>query len=55
MSSLCGRPPIEIEILLGRRYDPAAEEAVMLDFAFVALGFAIIGLMGLYAAGLRRL
>jgi len=27
----------------------------MLDLAFVALGFALIGLMGLYAMGLRQL
>jgi len=27
----------------------------MLDLAFVALGFALIGLMGLYAVGLRQL
>ncbi len=40
----------------GRGYDAGAEEAVvMLDLAFVALGVALIGLMGLYAAGLRRL
>ena len=34
---------------------PALMEAVMLDLVFVALGFALIGLMALYAAGLRRL
>jgi len=34
---------------------PAVQEAVMLDLAFVALGFALIGLMGLYALGLRQL
>ena len=34
---------------------PAFKEGVMLDLVFVALGFALIGLMGLYAAGLRRL
>jgi hypothetical protein len=28
---------------------------VLLDLGFVALGIALIGLMGLYAAGLRRL
>ena len=27
----------------------------MLDLAFVALGVALIGLMGLYAIGLRQL
>jgi len=27
----------------------------MLDLAFVALGFALIALMGLYAVGLRQL
>ena len=31
------------------------KEGAMLDLAFVALGFALIGLMGLYASGLRRL
>jgi hypothetical protein len=30
------------------------EETVMLDLVFVALGFALIALTGLYAAGLRR-
>jgi len=27
----------------------------MLDFVFLALGFAVIALMGLYAVGLRQL
>ena len=31
------------------------KEAVMLDLAFVALGFAVIGLMGFYAFALRQL
>ena len=31
------------------------KEAIMLDFAFVALGFATIALMGFYAMALRRL
>ena len=30
------------------------KEAIMLDFAFVALGFGVIALMALYAAALRR-
>ncbi len=34
---------------------PAGKEALMLDLAFVALGFAVIALMGLYAVGLRSL
>ena len=34
---------------------PAGKEAIMLDFAFVALGFAMIVLMGFYAMALRRL
>ncbi len=34
---------------------PAGKEAFMLDFAFVALGFAVIAVMGLYAMGLRQL
>jgi len=34
---------------------PAGKEAIMLDFAFVALGFATIALMGFYAMALRRL
>jgi hypothetical protein len=33
----------------------ADKEAIMLDFAFVALGFATIALMGFYAMALRRL
>jgi hypothetical protein len=34
---------------------PARKEAMMLDFAFVALGFAVIALMGFYAMALRQL
>lgn len=34
---------------------PLAEETIMLDLAFVALGVALIGLMALYAVGLRQL
>jgi hypothetical protein len=33
----------------------AGKEAVMLDVAFVALGFAVIALMGFYALALRQL
>jgi hypothetical protein len=33
----------------------AGKEAIMLDLVFVALGFAVIALMGLYAMGLRQL
>jgi hypothetical protein len=35
--------------------NPAGKESVMLDLAFVALGFAVIGLMGFYAFALRQL
>ena len=35
--------------------NPVGKEAVMLDLAFVALGFAVIGLMGFYAFALRQL
>jgi hypothetical protein len=40
-----------------RRDRPASygAEAFMLDVAFVALGFVVIGLMGVYAHALRRL
>jgi hypothetical protein len=31
------------------------KERIMLDVAFVALGFVVIGLMGVYAHALRRL
>jgi hypothetical protein len=34
---------------------PARKEEAMLDFAFVALGFAVIALMGFYAMALRQL
>ena len=34
---------------------PARKEWVMLDVAFVALGFAVLALMGVYALALRRL
>jgi hypothetical protein len=33
----------------------AGKEAVMLDLAFVALGFAVIALLGFYAFALRQL
>jgi hypothetical protein len=31
------------------------KEAIMLDVAFVVLGFVVIGLMGVYAHALREL
>jgi len=31
------------------------EEAIMLDVAFVALGLAVLALMGVYALALRQL
>lgn len=34
---------------------PTGKEAIMLDFAFVALGFAMIALTGFYATALRQL
>jgi hypothetical protein len=34
---------------------PARKEWVMLDVAFVALGLAVLALMGVYAHGLLRL
>ena len=33
----------------------AGKEAVMLDLAFVALGFAVIGVMAFYAMALRHI
>jgi hypothetical protein len=39
---------------LGAR-KPVGKEAIMLDVAFVALGFAVLALMGLYAFALRQL
>jgi hypothetical protein len=35
--------------------DRPTEEAIMLDVAFIALGCAVLALMGLYAHGLRQL
>jgi hypothetical protein len=35
--------------------DHPAKETTMLDIAFVALGCAVLALMGLYADALRRL
>jgi hypothetical protein len=55
MKSLYRPEPIAIENLLRLALGRRLLEAVMLDIAFVALGFALIGLMGLYAAGLRQL
>jgi hypothetical protein len=39
---------------LGAR-KPAGKEAIMLDVAFVALGLAVLALMGVYALALRQL
>jgi hypothetical protein len=35
--------------------DRSGKEAIMLDVAFVALGFAVLALMGVYAVALRQL
>src|SRR5208282_1008517 len=57
MKSLCRRSRFHIETLYGGALDGArsARRAFMLDVAFIALGFVVIGLMATYAAGLRRL
>jgi hypothetical protein len=34
---------------------PAGKEALMLDLAFIVLGFVVIAVMGPYAVGLRQL
>jgi len=34
---------------------PASKETIMLDLAFVVLGFAVVALMGVYAMALRQL
>lgn len=39
---------------VGARNHPT-KESIMLDVAFVALGLAFLGLMGLYAHALRQL
>ena len=33
----------------------SSKETIMLDVAFVALGFAVLALMGVYALALRQL
>jgi hypothetical protein len=38
-----------------QRYKPPSKETIMLDVAFVALGCAVLALMGLYALTLRQL
>jgi hypothetical protein len=43
----------KLTALGGRR--GAGKETVMLDIAFVALGCAVLGLMGVYARALRQL
>jgi hypothetical protein len=35
--------------------DHAAKELIMLDVAFLALGLAVLALMGVYALALRQL
>ena len=57
MKSLCRRSRFHIETLHGGALDGArsARRAFMLDVAFIALGFVVIGLMATYAAGLPRL
>ena len=39
---------------LGAR-KPVGKEAIILDVAFVALGFTVLALMGVYAHALRQL
>jgi hypothetical protein len=56
MAFLFRRSASAIEILRARAPYPASPwETHMLDFAFVALGFALIALTGAYAYGLVRL
>jgi hypothetical protein len=52
------RPPPEFAIESLRRTalnNLSSKERIMLDVAFVALGLAALGLMGLYALSLRQL
>lgn len=53
---LTPRPPIRNRMLtrVGAK-SRASKEAIMLDVAFVALGFAVLALMGVYALALRQL
>jgi hypothetical protein len=39
---------------LGAR-KPVGKEAIMLDVAFIVLGFAVLALIGVYAVALRQL
>jgi hypothetical protein len=52
------RSPVQFAIETLRRSaleQPLGKEAIMLDVAFVALGLAVLALMGAYAVGLRQL
>ena len=56
MKSLFGDARFQIESLRGSAVSSApTKEAIMLDVVFVALGIAVLALMGAYALSLRRL
>jgi len=56
MKSLFGDARFQIESLRGSAVSSAPTmEAIMLDVVFVALGIAVLALMGAYALSLRRL
>jgi hypothetical protein len=56
MESLSRPPRFRMETLLGSAVGNAPiKEAAMLDVAFVAVGVAFLGLMGVYALALRQL
>jgi len=49
-------PPIHDRKLTRTRANSrSCKEAIMLDIGFVALGLAVLALMGAYAVGLRQL
>jgi hypothetical protein len=55
MKSLRPAAQFAIESLRGSALRSARRETIMLDVAFVALGLAVLALMGVYALALRQL
>ena len=52
---MTGRPIRNRMLMAVGAKDHSTKESIMLDVAFVALGCAVLALMGLYAHALRQL
>ena len=52
---MSGEPNRNRKLTASSGTKPQRKEAIMLDLAFVVLGFAVIAVMALYAVALRQL